>query len=651
MGGRKSTPAAQAPPTEGADAPFWPAAVGLFVAALVVRLWHVWQLKQSPFGSVLLGDAAGYDAWARRIAAGDWLGQGVFYQAPLYPYFLGGVYAVFGPHLIAVRVVQSLLGAVGVVLLALAARQLFGRNAGIAAGSLLAFYSPALFFDGLIQKASLDLMLTCSLLWAVTLIVDRPTACRALAAGLIVGCLALTRENALVFAPLLFAWLLFRREQRGSDAAVFALGLALVLAPVVARNFAVSGEVHLTTSQFGPNLYIGNHQGATGTYMPLRRGRGNVRFEQDDATRMAEEAIGRPLGPGQVSSYWTSRALDWIVGHPVEWLELSLKKMRLAWNVVEATDTEDLYSHAERSLPLRICDAFMNFGVLAPLGLFGMWLTRDRWRELWILHAMVVVYLLSVVLFYVVARYRFPLAPFLVLFAGGGLARFPVWFRQASRMERSRGFAVLATVAVTSNWPMQSAIAMKSLTRYNLGDALRSAGRSDEAIEQFRAALELHPANSAAASNLGALMAAKGDHDEAVRLYESALAADPENTAAHDNLGQEQAARGQLEEAIASFRRSIAIDPRGSGAHHNLGTALAASGRTDEAIREFEEAVRSEPENAGAHNNLGILLASSGRLEEGVEHFRAALRARPDFAEAAANLARAEEELRKERRQ
>ena len=50
-----------------------------------------------------MGDARGYDAWARRLAAGDWIGTDVFYQAPLYPYFLGVVYALAGHDLLAVR--------------------------------------------------------------------------------------------------------------------------------------------------------------------------------------------------------------------------------------------------------------------------------------------------------------------------------------------------------------------------------------------------------------------------------------------------------------------------------------------------------------------------------------------------------------------
>jgi hypothetical protein len=54
----------------------------VFAVALALRVFHVWQMQASPFASILIGDAVAYDEWARKLAAGDWLGTPVFYQAP-----------------------------------------------------------------------------------------------------------------------------------------------------------------------------------------------------------------------------------------------------------------------------------------------------------------------------------------------------------------------------------------------------------------------------------------------------------------------------------------------------------------------------------------------------------------------------------------
>ena len=139
----------------------------IFAVALAVRLIHIWQLKGSPFFDTLLGDANGYDLWAQRLAGGDWIGSEVFYQAPLYPYFLGVVYALFDRDLLIVRVVQAVIGSASCVLLGLAGARLFSRPVGLAAGLALALWAPAIFFDGLLQKSVLDMFFMCLALWLI----------------------------------------------------------------------------------------------------------------------------------------------------------------------------------------------------------------------------------------------------------------------------------------------------------------------------------------------------------------------------------------------------------------------------------------------------------------------------------------------------
>src|SRR3954468_3720270 len=117
-------------------------ALVIFIVAFAVRLLHIWQIKPTPFFDVLLGDARGYDLWAQRLAAGDWIGTDVFYQAPLYPYFLGIVYATAGRDLLIVRIIQALIGSASCVLLGLAGARLFSKRVGLVAGLALALWAP-----------------------------------------------------------------------------------------------------------------------------------------------------------------------------------------------------------------------------------------------------------------------------------------------------------------------------------------------------------------------------------------------------------------------------------------------------------------------------------------------------------------------------
>src|SRR5688572_32982536 len=143
----------------------------IFAVALTVRLIHIWQIRSSPFFDVLMGDAHGYDQWAQRLAAGDWIGADVFYQAPLYPYFLGVIYAIVGRDLLVVRIIQAVIGSASCVLLGMAGARLFSTRAGLIAGLALASWAPAIFFDALLQKSVLDMFFVCLALYLIARLV------------------------------------------------------------------------------------------------------------------------------------------------------------------------------------------------------------------------------------------------------------------------------------------------------------------------------------------------------------------------------------------------------------------------------------------------------------------------------------------------
>src|SRR4029077_16008695 len=201
--------------------------------------------------------------------------------------------------------------------------------------------------------------------------------------------------------------------------------LIVVLAPVAIRNYAVGGGFYITTSQFGPNLYIGNNPRSDGSYMSLRYGRGAPEYERQDATELAEHALGHTLTPAEVSSSWSVRAFDFRAAQPTGWLELTMRKVALLVNAAEVVDTESQGSHAEWSLPLRLLGVIGHFGLLVPLACVGIVATWPSRSRLWLLYAMTTAYAVSVVAFYVFARYRFPFVPFPFFFSSAGLVALP----------------------------------------------------------------------------------------------------------------------------------------------------------------------------------------------------------------------------------
>ena len=608
-----------------------PALAAIFAIALGVRIVHVLQLDASPFADLLLGDSAGYDRWARQLAAGDWLGSEVFYQAPLYPYLLGLVYAVLGSDVTVVRICQALLGAGSAVLLAAAGGRFFSPRVGIAAGAALALYAPAIFVDATLQKSVVDVFLLTGLLWLLSTTLDgTPPARRWIGIGILTGALCLTRENALILVAALGIWLwLERRERPGwlRQAALAAAGLSLVLAPVALRNGVVGGEWHLTTSQFGPNFYIGNNLDADGAYRPLRYGRGDAAFERDDATALAEAATGRDLTPAGVSRYWVGRTLDDIAAAPGRWLGLLGRKTALTFNAVEVIDTESQYAHAEHSVPLAATGWLTHFGLLVPLAAVGLTVTWPNRRRLLPLYLMLGLYAASVIAFYVFARYRYPLAPFLVLFAAAGGDRLvQVARRSATVAQAPLVAAVVLVCAVGANWPLLSKEHMRAASYNNLATAYRERGDLPRAIELYETALTLDENYAQAHSNLGSALAASGDPRRAIEHYRQAVTLDADTGDLRFNYGNALLAANLYAQAAEQFRFAVQAWPEDAEAYNNLGIALASAGGMAEAAEAFTEAVRLDPAGVLAHRNLGIALEELGDATGAQRHYAEAQR-------------------------
>ena len=613
----------------------------VFLVALSLRLIHVWAIRHSPFFDILMGDARAYDEWAQRIAGGDWIGTEVFYQAPLYPYFLGTLYSIFGRDLLIVRIVQAIIGSGSCALLYLAGARLWSRNVGLIAGLGLALWAPAIFFDGILQKSVLDMFFVCLSIWLVSRIVSagaKAPALQWLMLGVALGLLAITRENALVFIVVIVVWMFLGTQGTVRTLSTFALGLAIVLLPVASRNYAVGGGFYLTTSQFGTNFYIGNNPKADGTYASLRFGRGSPEFERQDAIDLAQAAMQRTLTPSEVSAYWTDQATSFITSQPAAWLRLMARKARLLVNRSEMFDTESQESYADVSWPLGVLGPITHFGVLIPLALLGVitsW--RDR-RRLWVIGVMAAAYGASVVIFYVFARYRFPLVPFLLLFAAAGVVACSGWWRTSSTAERSAAAALIVVAILFTNQPALSADLMRAITENNLGTALQEAKRPADAIEHHRRAIALMPDYPPAHNNLGTALHATGRLDEAIAEYQKAIALLPDFADARFNLANVQLEKGNTGASIAGFESALQAQPGSVQAQNNLGIALAKSGDTAGAMAAFGRALALDETSVQAHRNLGNMLFDAGRREEGLAHLERAAALSPGEGDAAFDI-------------
>ena len=617
----------------------------MFALALAVRLVALWSWHETALFSTPIGDARAYLAWAAEIAAGDWLGREVFYQAPLYPYFLAVLHTLFGDGPWVARLAQAVLGALGCALLVLAGARFFSLRAGVAAGLGLALYAPAVYFDGLIQKASLDAFLFALLLVAFALLCDRDRPGVAFAAGLVLGLLALTRENALVLAPLAALFVALEgperaRGRRGLALLLLALGLALPLGAVGVRNQIVGGSFLVTTAQLGPNLWIGNHPGASGRYEPLRPGRGDARFERDDARVLAEQAEGRALTRAEVSDHFRARVLAFARSQPGEFLAGLARKWALVWNAAELPDTEGIEAYTERSPPLRALAAMFGFGLVAPLALLGAVATRADWRRLWILYGSVLLLAASVALFYVFARYRYTLVPVLMLFAGAGAIALADALRARRVGEAAALAGVAAAAALLVHWPL-AVTADSAITHFSVGSALLEQGRAREALPELERAVAAEPDFPQARIRLADALRETGDAAGALALCDAVLATDPGLADAHVARGLALGALGRSDDALATFQAALALDPEHADAHNDLGNLYVQRQASERAIAHYRRALALRPDDPDFEANLGAGLLQARLAAEALVHLERALALVPGHPTARLNRATA----------
>jgi tetratricopeptide (TPR) repeat protein len=570
----------------------------ILFAALAVRIGHWAAVRHAPFVATLIVDSKEYDAWARQIAAGDWLGSRVFFQAPLYPYLLATTYSIVGHRLDAVYWLQILAGVAGVFALFRAARLMGGDAIGLTAAALAALYGPFVFYDVQILKESLAVTASCFLLWSVAAARARERSHAIwLVAGLVLGFLTLLRENALAALPVVAA-LAWRRgmppRALATRAGAVTLGVVLTLIPVALRNGRVGGDYLPTTSQGGVNFYIGNNASADGTYRPVVPGKQIPSFERAESTRLAEMAMGRALTPAEVSSYWMRTALSWAKAHPWDFARLQFRKLGMYWSWYEWPDSVDYYWFRERSPALALpLVAFSSISLLSIAGLYVLWRQKrlGAFAPAWALGA---TWMVSTIAFFLFSRYRLPGIPALLVLAAVPVAA--VATAAGSRTRRWWGQAALVAAGLLISL-VPGGRPRTDLVESNLGRMAQDQGREAEAEAHFQLALAANPKTLLAALNLGTMSAQRRDFPAALAYYRQAESIAPDSDDVQCNLGGVLLALGRLDEAAVHVDKALTLNPGNLIAVQNKTIFLLRRGDVAGAKAMNERLLAADPQN------------------------------------------------------
>ena len=190
----------------------------------------------------------------------------------------------------------------------------------------------------------------------------------------------------------------------------------------------------------------------------------------------------------------------------------------------------------------------------------------------------------------------------------------------------------LTILLVPSTAANDAAKAKELKGAFDEGVTASRAGRHDEAIEKFKAAIELAPSCFDCHFNIGVAYMAKKDEKAAEAAWMKALEVKADYPEALNALSTLYNNQKRFEEAAAmSAKAAAAAGGAGNAdATFNQGIILWNQGKIAEAKAKFEETIKMNASHPDAHYQLGMALLNEGKLPEAVGAFEAYLKLAPE---------------------
>lgn len=175
------------------------------------------------------------------------------------------------------------------------------------------------------------------------------------------------------------------------------------------------------------------------------------------------------------------------------------------------------------------------------------------------------------------------------------------------------------------------------MTRFSAAALYETQGHYDQAVEQYKKAIELNPAFGSAYGRLGLCYTKMGQLQLAVEALTKASSLEPKSVPTWNNLGFACLIKGDAVAAEAAFAKALQINPTYPRARTNMAMALVRQHRDDQALSNLQAVY---PEHIALYN-LGSMELAAGRDQQARSSFEKALALRPQFPAASRGLEKA----------
>jgi len=367
----------------------------------------------------------------------------------LYTFYLTLVYALFGPHPLAARLIQALLvGVLHPYLIYRIGKRLFGAPVGLFAAALTAIYTYFIYYSAVLMTEPFYILCVLASLWAAMQLGDHFSArldqkpasgsfgAKCVFLGLSLAAAVLLRQLFLLFIPILFVWLWLanrRRINRELIAAALVSGalVAALILPFTLYNRSRFETFVLLNTNSGYVLFWANHPIYGTHFIPILPP--EMGSYQDlipkDLLGLDEAALDQAL---------MKRGVQIIVDDPRRYILLSISRIPAFFMFWPSRDSE-LISNISR---------VGGFGLFLPFMLYGLVRSFFPRRPVpplslgspvLLVYVFILFYTLIHLLTWALVRYRLPVDALLLVFAGLAFFDLAAWIdKRSSRSPKNR---------------------------------------------------------------------------------------------------------------------------------------------------------------------------------------------------------------------
>ncbi len=568
----------------------------LFIG-FALRIMFLLEINNSPLAKTLFSDSLIYfENAGAMVKNNSFFGAEVFYMSPLYTYFLSFIQLIFSDSIIVLRLIQIFVSTVTIGIIYLTGKKLHSENAGLIASAICSVYALFIFYSSAILVETLLIFLVSCFFFLLTKEKLYNKKSLWLLIGVCLGFSAILRASVLVFLLPVFAWLYFNYKKKLFEkkifykaALFFLLGCSLTIAPITIQNFIAEKDFVLITSNGGLNFFIGNNMEATGIYQLPKEFNLSIDLT---GRKFAEKELQRELKSSEVSSYWFSKGINYVINEPASAVILYFKKILLFFSEDENAQSGIMdMRFMKKNYSTVLNYTIPGFLILFLLSVPGILLNQQKSFIFKFLLILLLLYILMTALFFVVGRFRLTVTPLFMVLAGIGTNELWKIFK-AKAFNKLKIPAIVLLVVISINFTLTPKFIFSDSDDYMvLGDSFFNKGQYDDALLNYNKSFELR--NDAATLVLIAnTYSAKKDVNNAMLHYRKAVEMDSLNVLAYFNVGILYTQLGSFPDAIRAFNKAIEIDPEYLAAYKNMAIIYYISEDYKNSLYYFEKVLK-----------------------------------------------------------